>query len=115
MSARNAALSAYKNALRATKIAFANDIPILAGARSQIKQGFLDSKDLADSKQIEDQITHLNDVSKFLIKNVVQGQKQPDGKYFLNFHEKTELGDNESIKQHKLGSLSGKKCTDLKK
>jgi len=115
MSTRNAALSAYRNALRATRIAFANDIPVLAGARSQIKQGFLDSKDLTDSNQIDEQITHLNDVSKFLVKNIVQGERQADGKYFLNFHEKTELGDNESIKQHKLGSLSGKKCSDLKK
>ncbi|KAK6458682.1 mitochondrial zinc maintenance protein 1, mitochondrial [Scheffersomyces xylosifermentans] len=114
-----AAVRAYRNALRATKVAFRQDIPMLASARSQIRQGFQQHSDLTDTTQIEEEIQKLNDVSKFLIQNIVQGEKKEDGKYLLNFHERTELGDNETIKQSKneMGSLSGakaKKRSDLK-
>ncbi|KAK6200515.1 mitochondrial zinc maintenance protein 1, mitochondrial [Scheffersomyces amazonensis] len=112
------AKSAYRNALRATRIAFRQDIPILQGARLQIKQGFEKHRNLDSLDKIEEEITKLNEVSQFLIKNIVQGEKQSDGKYFLNFHEKTELGDNETIKQggkSNLGSLAGAKGSKVKK
>lgn len=114
------ALGAYRNALRATRVAFKTDLPVLMAARTQIKQGFVDNKDLADQEQQHEAIDKMNEVSQFLIKNIVQGEKQEGDKYFLNFHERTELGDNETIKQSKaeMGSLAGarvKKCSDIKK
>lgn len=117
MSTKSAALSAYRNALRATRIAFLNDAPVLTSARSKIRQGYNDHKSLNDTQQIEEEIKKLNEVSAFIIKNIVQGKKQEDGKYFLNFHEKTELGDNDTIKQSKaeMGSLSGKRGNKLKR
>ena len=112
----NPAISAYRNAIRATSIAFRQDRPILQAARTQIKTELRNNKSLSDKQQIEEAVTKLEEVNRFLISNVVQGEKQQDGKYFLNFHEKTELGDNETIKQgNKLGSLSGKKSTRLGK
>lgn len=114
------ALGAYRQALRATRVAFKTDLPVLTAARTQIKQGFLDNKNITDQDEQQEAVDKMNEVSKFLIKNIVQGEKKDDGKYFLNFHERTELGDNESIKQSKaeMGSLAGakaKKCSDFKK
>lgn len=113
----SATLSAYRNALRATKVAFRQDLPILTAARLQIKENIRNNSNLNnESNELKEAIEKLNDVSKFLISNVVQGEKQQDGRYFLNFHEDTELGDNESIKQSKknLGSLAGKKGSSIK-
>lgn len=113
------AISAYRNALRATQLAFSKDLPVLESARSQIKLGFIESRDFEDEKA-QEAIDKMNEVSAFLVKNIVQGERKESGKYFLNFHERTELGDNETIKQNKsdLGSLAGakvKKCSDVKK
>jgi complex III assembly factor LYRM7 len=118
MSTAASARSAYRTALRATKLAFQGDEPILNAARLQIKQGFHKNQDNSNIEQVTEEIGKLNEVSKFLTQNIVQGEKQgTDGKYLLKFHDKTELGDNDTIKQKKsdLGSLAGakaKKCTD---
>lgn len=110
-------LKAYRTALRATQIAFKQDLPVLRAARLQIKDGMIKNKDLPEA-QANEEIEKLNEISKFLVKNIVQG-KMTDGKYFLNFHEQTELGDNETIKQGKkhdeMGSLVGKKGSSIKK
>lgn len=101
------ALQAYRGALRATKLSFAQDNQVLLAARKQIRDGFEANRTCDNA---EEEITKLNDVSQFLIKNIVQGEKQDDGKYFLKFHDKTELGDNETIKQNNkadMGSLAG--------
>lgn len=66
-----------------------------------------------NSANADEDIDKLNEVSKFLVQNIVQGEKQGDGKYFLKFHDKTELGDNETIKQNNrvnMGSLAGSKA-----
>lgn len=109
---RPAALSAFRNALRSTRVAFQNDKEVLLAARNRIKLGFFEEKE-ADQKSAQEKIDHLNSVAKFLVENVVQGQKQEDGQYLLNIHDKTELGDNETIKQKKseMGSLAGAKAT----
>lgn len=110
-------IQAYRSALRATKLAFRNDVTVLESARAKIKEGILEHKDLVgDAMNVE--INKLNEVSKFLTMNIVQGQLQEDGRYYLNFHDKTELGDNETIKQGKkhddMGSLAGKKPDTFK-
>lgn len=110
------ALSAYRNALRATRIAFEGelslfflsgipitnknigDVALLNASREQIRQGF-HKPDL--KKTDEKRIKELNDIAKFLVSNIVQGKKNESGKYKLNIHEGTELGDNESVKKAK--------------
>lgn len=89
---------------------------ILQKARSQIRQGFEEFRD-ATPEVKQEKIDHMNAVSKFLVENIVQGEMQENGRYMLNFHEKTELGDNESIKQGNLafGTLAGAKGSKLKK
>ncbi|CAH2353599.1 mitochondrial zinc maintenance protein 1, mitochondrial [[Candida] railenensis] len=109
---RSAALSAYKNLLKATKVSFKNDAEVLFAARSKIRSDFLQEREL-DSKIAQEKIDHANAVAKFLVANVVQGIQKEEGKYLLDIHEQTELGDNETIKQKKseMGSLAGAKAT----
>ncbi|CUM64689.1 uncharacterized protein PRCAT00002298001 [Priceomyces carsonii] len=115
------ALNSYRTALRAAKLAFHGDVPVLSAAKIKIREGFEQNRKLEDEAEIKDAIDKMNEVSKFLVQNIVQGEQQQDGKYFLNFHEKTELGDNESVKEShraKMGSLAGtkvKKCSDVRK
>lgn len=115
------AIAAYRQALRATRIAFRQDTRMVSAARTQIKDGFLKNRLLGEPEATEE-VKKLNDVSRFLVENIVQGERQEleNGKdrYLLHFHEKTELGDNESIKQSKanMGLLAGakavKRCSD---
>lgn len=115
---KNLALQAYRTTLRATRIAFNGDEVVLKAARAKVRDGFESNRGLSDQVEIEKAVTELNEVAHFLIKNIVQGEQEKDGRYFLKFHDKTELGSNESIKQNNLanmGSLAGvkaRKCSD---
>lgn len=106
------AISAYREALRATAVAFKGDAKVLSAARQRIREGYELNRELADSEKVEKAITELREVAKFLVQNIVQGEQKEDGKYFLKFHSKTELGDNETIKHSKkeMGSLAGAKA-----
>ncbi|EMG45326.1 tRNA 2'-phosphotransferase, putative [Candida maltosa Xu316] len=92
-------LSAYRGVLRAIRFTFRGDTPILQNAVQELKRQTLENSNLKTQEEIDQGIEKLNGVSRFIISNLVQGEKQDDGKYFLNFHDKTELGDNETIKQ----------------
>lgn len=115
---QNPALQAYRTALRATRIAFNGDNTVLNSARLRIREGFESNRTLSDGQEIEKAVKDLNEVALFLVKNIVQGEPKEDGRYFLKFHEKTELGSNETIKQDNranMGSLAGvkvRKCSD---
>lgn len=108
--------AAYKQALKSINTAFKNDTPILTAAKQQIRQQIFANRFITDKTELNDAITKLNEVSKFLLQNIVQGELKDDGRYFLKFHEKTELGDNETIKQSKseMGSLSGAKGSRIR-
>ncbi|ODQ57122.1 hypothetical protein WICANDRAFT_81345 [Wickerhamomyces anomalus NRRL Y-366-8] len=103
------ALAAYKQSFRATKIAFGDDTRMLLAARAQIKQGM---RNPDPKKTADENIKHLEDVSKFLVSNIVQAKKNEAGKFRMNIHEQTELGDNESIKTAKktLAAQNGGCC-----
>jgi len=115
---KNLALQAYRNALRATRVAFNGDQVVLHAARTRVREGFESNRALSDEAEITKAVTELNEVARFLVKNIVQGEQEKDGRYFLKFHDKTELGSNESIKQSNranMGSLAGvkaRKCSD---
>ncbi|ODV58230.1 Mzm1p [Ascoidea rubescens DSM 1968] len=101
-SGKAASLNAYRNALRATRIAFNQDTATLAASREQIRNGF---RNPDTSKAVEERIKHIEEISRFLRRNVVQGKlEDPENaptKYKLNIHEETELGDNDSVKKAK--------------
>lgn len=84
---------------------------MLLAARAQMREGMIQPPNPKAS--IDEQISHLEDVAKFLRQNLVQGKKVGEGeRYHLNIHEDTELGDNETIKTTKktLASQGGGCC-----
>lgn len=94
------ALAAYRHLLRATRIAFQGDFPLLHAARTQARQGFdqLRLED-ANSEAVQKGIQHAEEVAQILRKNIVQGVNvEGSDSYKLRIHEDTERGDNQSVK-----------------
>lgn len=80
------ALAAYRHLLRATRIAFQGDFPLLHAARSQARAGFqsLSSLDPSSEEAVK-AIAHAEGVVDVLRHNVVQG-KQTEGSDVLSMH-----------------------------
>lgn len=112
----NAALTAYRHALRATRLVFNGDAYMLNSARAKVKEGILNNRTLTDKDETDKAVQHLEEVAVFLTKNIVQGEKQKNERFHLKFHSKTELGSNDTIKQSRaeMGSLAGAKATRRK-
>ncbi|KAG5989193.1 hypothetical protein E4U52_005849 [Claviceps spartinae] len=95
------ALSAYRNLMRAARLAFEGDAPVLIAAKQSIRTQFRQQANLSPGEKItQDAIKHAQEVAQFLRANVVQGKKieGEDNMYRLRIHEHTERGDNDSIK-----------------
>ncbi|KAF2799576.1 mitochondrial zinc maintenance protein 1, mitochondrial [Melanomma pulvis-pyrius CBS 109.77] len=104
------ALAAYRNVLRSARIAFQGDLNTLIAARHEARRNFENNRGLASgSEELSKQLTHAEDVAKFLRENLVQGQAldKDEQKYKLRIHEHTERGDNEDIKKGKGNTLAG--------
>lgn len=117
MTTAQRALKAYREALRSTRIAFTNDIKTLNAARNQIRDEMKSPKSISNPKlDTVQRVELLEQVSKFLRHNVVQGVKKNtvESRYTLNIHKETELGDNEEIKTKKstlsAGAAAGGGC-----
>lgn len=94
-----AAIQAYRNLLRAARIAFEGDAPVLTAARDSIRAGFRDKASLpASDPSIQPALAHAEEVATFLKANVVQGRPTGHDTFKLRIHKHTERGDNESIK-----------------
>ncbi|KAG6013899.1 Mitochondrial zinc maintenance protein 1, mitochondrial [Claviceps lovelessii] len=107
------ALAAYRNLMRAARIAFQGDAPVLAAAQEQIRTVFRQQASLSPSgPSTADAIQHAQDVAQFLRANVVQGKRIEGEKdmYRLRIHEHTERGDNDSIKVAGQGTIGGSGC-----
>ncbi|KAF2244345.1 mitochondrial zinc maintenance protein 1, mitochondrial [Trematosphaeria pertusa] len=109
---REMALQTYRHLLRSTRIAFQGDMGTLLAARHEARKNFENGRNLAvGSEEMSKQITHAEEVAKFLKENVVQGQAMDaEGNYKLRIHEYTERGNNEDIKKSKGKTLAGTKC-----
>lgn len=106
------ALNAYRAALRATRVAFNGDQFMIQASRQKIRDGFNSNKGLSVKEEVDSAVSEIEEIAKFLVKNVVQAEKQPNERYLLKIHDKTELGRNETIKQNNrenMGSLAGAK------
>ncbi|KAI0190839.1 hypothetical protein F4808DRAFT_444243 [Astrocystis sublimbata] len=105
------ALPAYRNLLRAARLAFQGDNTMLTAARSSIREGFRANASLAPSSpEYPEAVKHAEEVATILRQNVVQGKKSGD-RYKLRIHEETERGDNDTVKLAGSGtSLGGGKC-----
>ncbi|KAI8631646.1 mitochondrial zinc maintenance protein 1, mitochondrial [Xylariaceae sp. FL1651] len=105
------ALPAYRNLLRAARLAFQGDERVLSAARSSIRDGFRANASLEPtSSELPGAIKHAEEVATILRQNVVQGKK--DGEtYKLRIHEDTERGDNDTVKfAGKTLKMRGEKC-----
>ncbi|KAI8950115.1 hypothetical protein F4801DRAFT_362512 [Xylaria longipes] len=101
------ALPAYRNLLRAARVAFQGDGTMLTAARSSIRQGFRANAALEPtSPEFPAAVKHAEEVATILRQNVVQGKRDGD-RYKLRIHEETERGDNDTIKT---ASSGGGKC-----
>jgi len=100
---RSAALATYRHLLRATKIAFAEDIPILRASRAHARTEFRKGKTLAPgSTEAAQGIEHAQGVTQILRENLVQGTNVGGDKWKLNIHEHTQRLDNDTA-----GNLKG--------
>ncbi|ODQ51021.1 hypothetical protein SAICODRAFT_31541 [Saitoella complicata NRRL Y-17804] len=106
-------VAAYRNLLRAVRVAFHGDHRVMTAAHEQARSQFEAGRSLeAGSKEWEEKLKHASDVAVVLRQGVIQGEKVPeDEKYQLRIHKDIRLGDNESIKQSR---MPGKKANSFK-
>ncbi|KAF2971759.1 hypothetical protein GQX73_g1870 [Xylaria multiplex] len=121
------ALPAYRNLLRAARLAFQGDGTTLAAARASIRQGFRANAALEPtSPEFPNAVKHAEEVATILRQNVVQGKMEgdtyssyrarrllvlyTDERLELRIHEETERGDNESVKFAGTNLSSSGKC-----
>ncbi|KAE8155029.1 mitochondrial zinc maintenance protein 1, mitochondrial [Aspergillus avenaceus] len=93
------ARSAYRQLLRATRIAFREDARVLLAARQEARQNFDNHPRVGIDTPM--QINHAIEVANILKHNIVQGVRE-DGneaaKWELRIHDDIERGDNDTIK-----------------
>lgn len=71
------ATPAYRNLLRAARIAFQGDDRVLTAARQQIRSGFREKASLPSTHpSVTPSVQYANEVAEFLKANVVQGKKE---------------------------------------
>ncbi|PWY75498.1 mitochondrial zinc maintenance protein 1, mitochondrial [Aspergillus heteromorphus CBS 117.55] len=99
MSQAISARSAYRQLLRATRIAFRNDIRVMLGARQEARRNFDNHPRVGIDTPM--QIKHAVEVADILKHNIVQGVREKgdeDAKWELRIHDDIERGDNDSIR-----------------
>lgn len=93
------ALSAYRQVLRATRVAFRDDVRVMIAARQEARRNFDQNRRVGIDTGM--QINHAVEVANLLRHNLVQGARE-DGneaaKWELRIHDEIERGDNDSIK-----------------
>ncbi|KAI1391806.1 uncharacterized protein F4822DRAFT_105731 [Hypoxylon trugodes] len=108
------ALPAYRNLLRAARLAFQGDERVLTAARATIRDNFRRNASLeSTSPELPNAIKHAEEVAAILRQNIVQGKR--DGEiYRLRIHEDTERGDNDTVKfpGGKTVKIDGKTCSN---
>ncbi|KAI1635259.1 hypothetical protein F4809DRAFT_465330 [Biscogniauxia mediterranea] len=117
-----AALPAYRNLLRAARIAFQGDDRVLTAARASIREGFRAKASLEPSNpELPGAIKHAEEVASILRQNVVQGKKEGEAYSMvggwspeLRIHKDTERGDNDTVKlpNGKTVKIDGKTCAE---
>ncbi|KAJ5691932.1 Mitochondrial zinc maintenance protein 1 [Penicillium macrosclerotiorum] len=95
------ALSAYRQILRATRVAFrgSDDTRVMLAARQEARRNFDENRRVKVDTGM--QINHAIEVANILRHNLIQGARE-DGneaaKWELRIHDDIERGDNDSIK-----------------
>ncbi|RAK96971.1 LYR motif-containing protein [Aspergillus ibericus CBS 121593] len=98
------ARGAYRQLLRATRVAFQDDIRVMIAARQEARRNFDSHRRQGIDTPM--QINHAIEVANILKHNIVQGVREEgdeNAKWELRIHDDIERGDNDSIK------IAGKK------
>ncbi|KAL5365040.1 mitochondrial zinc maintenance protein 1, mitochondrial [Aspergillus floccosus] len=98
-SAVPSARSAYRQLLRATRIAFRDDVRVLIAARQEARRNFDSHRRQGIDTPM--QINHAIEVANILRHNIVQGVRESEdeaARWELRIHDEIERGDNDSIK-----------------
>ncbi|PLB50657.1 hypothetical protein P170DRAFT_405989 [Aspergillus steynii IBT 23096] len=93
------ARSAYRQILRATRVAFQNDTRVMLAARQEARRNFDDHPRVGIDTPMK--INHAVEVANILKHNLVQGSRSAEddaAKWELNIHDDIERGDNDSVK-----------------
>ncbi|KAL2111971.1 hypothetical protein VUR80DRAFT_8885 [Thermomyces stellatus] len=95
-------LAAYRNLLRAARIAFQGDDRVLTEAKNRIRHEFRTAPKISPTDpEFQKRMHYAKDIATLLRSNVVQGVPEGDNLYKLRIHEEIERGDNDSIKNPK--------------
>ncbi|KAI1945768.1 Mitochondrial zinc maintenance protein 1, mitochondrial [Ophidiomyces ophidiicola] len=111
------ALSAYRQLLRATRIAFEGDYRVLHAARAEARKQFDDSRKPGVDTPMK--IQYALETAQILKTNLVQGQRMESrnelgetiDSYSLRIHEHIERGDNDTIKTAGNKAVKVKPCS----
>jgi len=109
------ALAAYRHLLRSASLAFKGDITLLNAARDEARIGFRKNASLpSNDPAVAAAIEHAESVARILSENIVQGQRVGDDRYKLRIHDKTERGDNDTVRMPNGQTvvIDGKTCAD---
>lgn len=93
------ARSAYRQLLRATRVAFRDDIRVLIASRQEARRNFDSHRRVGVDTPM--QINHAIEVANLLKHNLVQGVREgekEDANWELRIHDDIERGDNDTIK-----------------
>ncbi|PYI11987.1 mitochondrial zinc maintenance protein 1, mitochondrial [Aspergillus sclerotiicarbonarius CBS 121057] len=93
------ARSAYRQLLRATRVAFQDDVRVMIAARQEARRNFDSHR--RNGIDTPMQINHAIEVADILKHNIVQGvreQGDENARWELRIHDDIERGDNDSIK-----------------
>ncbi|KAJ5101383.1 Mitochondrial zinc maintenance protein 1 [Penicillium alfredii] len=93
------AKSAYRQLLRATRVAFRDDYRVMLAARQEARRNFDSNKRVGIDTGL--QINHAIEVANILRHNLVQGTRETGNdasRWELRIHDEIERGDNDSIK-----------------
>ncbi|KAJ5261263.1 Mitochondrial zinc maintenance protein 1 [Penicillium angulare] len=94
-----AALGAYRQILRSTRVAFRDDVRVMIAARQEARRNFDQNRRVGIDTGM--QINHAIEVANLLRHNLVQGAREQGdeaAKWELRIHDEIERGDNDSIK-----------------
>lgn len=93
------ARGAYRQLLRATRVAFRDDLRVLVASRQEARRNFDSHRRLGIDTPMR--INHAVEVANLLKHNLVQGVRESneeDANWELRIHEDIERGDNDTIK-----------------
>ncbi|KAL1977794.1 hypothetical protein VTN31DRAFT_653 [Thermomyces dupontii] len=112
MSSSTSAISAYRQLLRATRIAFKDDYRTLFAARAEARKHFEQNRNAGVDAPMK--INDALEAADMLRRNIVQGVRDAEdesGVWELRIHDEIERGDNDTVRIGKKNVKVDKPCS----